>query len=556
MDSSHHLLKKMEFGGFKARFEEATAKAVSAAKNFQSLDQMAQDDEYIRSEGLKVKRKTSTSRNVHNGQEDDTLSSDGKFNSKKEEVTVSLYPEDDPIDHQTYEPNNAYDSPYSTHQNAHAINSSEQENALTSNISKPSTLKSNWTAENVYDSPFTTNQHAHTIDSSEQENALTLNIFKSNTSKSNWNADNVYGSPYTIDSSEQESASASNASTSNTLKSNRTADNVYDSPYSTNQRTHTIESSEQQQENTPILSWTETSSLPLNYSYMHESVKSLITDEFDYTDSRSDRALSRDVERQSTAQRHLNSDDGYASSSSSVNDGITSVLNRSNRSRRTAIDLYEQEDTLTVTKRITTSNATASEDDSDLEQPEKKDPNRFFADLDARLETIPLVRTESSPKEKPPRNGGGSLPNLLEAIRIPGVGGARQNGMNWLRSVVPPKIQKSIQKILVEQPLPSESNDDRVHEDFGMEMKGIARNINSGDGCGSEVIDVVTSTAIFGKDESMELERLERRMKKGYLRSVLDSLLGNRYLVYIFIPFLLTTLAYFMTRKKTDDSVT
>jgi len=70
-------------------------------------------------------------------------------------------------------------------------------------------------------------------------------------------------------------------------------------------------------------------------------------------------------------------------------------------------------------------------------------------------------------------------------------------------------------------------------------------------------VDAILSTAIsFGKDESMELERLEERMKKGCVRSSLDGLLGNRYLVYIFLPFLLLSLAYLVTRKKTDDSVT
>jgi len=38
----------------------------------------------------------------------------------------------------------------------------------------------------------------------------------------------------------------------------------------------------------------------------------------------------------------------------------------------------------------------------------------------------------------------------------------------------------------------------------------------------------------------MKLKRLEERMKKGWVRSSLDGLLGNRYhLVYIFLLFLL-----------------
>ena len=69
-------------------------------------------------------------------------------------------------------------------------------------------------------------------------------------------------------------------------------------------------------------------------------------------------------------------------------------------------------------------------------------------------------------------------------------------------------------------------------------------------------VDVIMCTAIsFGKDESMDLERLEERMNKDCVQSWLDEMLGNRYLVYIFLIFLLLSLAYLVTRKKTDDSV-
>jgi len=70
-------------------------------------------------------------------------------------------------------------------------------------------------------------------------------------------------------------------------------------------------------------------------------------------------------------------------------------------------------------------------------------------------------------------------------------------------------------------------------------------------------IDAITSTAIlFGKDESMELEWFEERIKRVCVQSSLDRLSGSRYLVSIFLPFLLLSLAYLVMRKKTDDNVT
>ena len=70
-------------------------------------------------------------------------------------------------------------------------------------------------------------------------------------------------------------------------------------------------------------------------------------------------------------------------------------------------------------------------------------------------------------------------------------------------------------------------------------------------------VDVILSTTIFfGKEELMELERLEDRMKKDCVRLWLDGMLGYRYLVYIFLLFLLLSIAYLVTRKKIDNSVT
>ena len=55
-------------------------------------------------------------------------------------------------------------------------------------------------------------------------------------------------------------------------------------------------------------------------------------------------------------------------------------------------------------------------------------------------------------------------------------------------------------------------------------------------------------------------ERVDRAEAVGgadeeWLRVASLDVLGDRYLVYVFLPFLLLSFAYLVTRKKTDDSV-
>lgn len=517
---------------------------------------MAEDDEYVKSEGLKVKRKTTSPpvQRFHVGREDDrsntttnnnnhssnsnnnynnhhnsnnnnnnnnTNSNNTGFSSKAEEMsTVSIssyYPQNDPFDQPTYELNRPHISSHYDHQ------------------PKRNTVDCVVDHENKHD-----NKNSNINDN---------------------NSDNI------------------------DEPSNNTESNQRTEPFSSSAST-TSSSSSIPPTYTP------------SYTYIHESVKSILdgndadaeTNGFDTQqppppDSRSDGTLSRDIEQQSiTNRRHFDFDsdhDSYASSSSDdediSNNGFTNGLDRSRRSTLNPYEPYEPIGTIAVTKRnpntgMTTTTTGYDDDndhkqyhyhhnyDDDTEQPQpivKKDPNRFFADLDKRLETMPLVRIESDPKEKPtPSNG--SAASTVAVVGSNALAGVRRNGMNWLRNVVPPKIQKSIQKILVEDSKPIGKDGVDGFEVTTNTKKGVfGTDVDGGDDGDEESrIDTVASTAVFAKHESMELERLERRMKNGCVRSAIDSLLENRYLLYIVVPFLLTTLAYFMTRKKTDDSVT
>jgi len=402
------LLKNIEFGGFKARVEQARAQAASVAKTLQNLDEMAEDDEYIKSEGLNVK--TNVKKQV------DKIARKDQIKQNEQETTISRNKDLDLIQVPSGKIDRIYDK--------------------TAHSSSTQNIPSNSVPSNATDC---------------------------------CNAENA------------------------------------------------------RQEGFQSLVKTQVESLPTHERnfYVHESVTALMRQ----ADIENDLPSLSEKRTERKTLRYLDSDDDYTSSDDDSDDEIMDALVRS----RNREEMYDPD--CKIMKRKPTS----TRDDSDCPPVQgKKDPNRFFADLDAHLSSdykIPLTNTTSpSP-----------TPNLLGSFVKQG------QSIDWLRNVVSPRIQLSIAKLVSDEPLGDE-NDELL-----LNKKNDSGSFDVND---DERIDILESSAIFGEDESIELERLEQMMKKSYMRKTIDALFGNRYIVYIFLPFLLTSLAYFMTRKKTDDSVT
>jgi hypothetical protein len=218
---------------------------------------------------------------------------------------------------------------------------------------------------------------------------------------------------------------------------------------------------------------------------------------------------------------------------------------------------------------------------------DKKDPNRFMADLDARLvatprtntppagesnhdtnaimknsssklnlsddNTIPPISSSSSSTTTPQQKEGGD--NLLQSFTNSG------NKMSWLKNVASPKLQQSFNNVMKQVPgnMGFNTNYDKVNQDENNDVemtKPKKKIIRSAEG---ENIEVLSSSSLaLGDAENAELERLKQLMNKSnnsYISVVLNLIEKNRYYLFIVLTFILTTLGYFYTRNKTDDSV-
>jgi len=420
MDSPHSLLKGIEFGGFKARVEQARAQAASVAQSLQSLDEMAEDDEYIKSEGLNVKRKG------------DTIERKTQSKKNEESTMISRNKNLDRIEEPLEKTDQIYDS---------TVHSSSTQHTPSNNVSSKATDFCN--SENAGQEGF--------------QSVATKEI---------------------------------------------------DLP--THQRNFYVHAS--------VTALMQQADIENELPSVSEERAKVGEQKYGYN-----RVLCDNNERKPL--KYLDSDEDYTSSDEDSDDEVMDAVVRSRNKEET----YDPD--RTITKR----NPTSTRDDPDCPPVQgKKDPNRFFANLDAHLSSdykSPVPSTTTPPAS-----------NLLDSFVKQG------QSIDWLRNVVSPKIQRSIAKLVSDEPIGDDIDEfllnkqnDRTSLDFNED----------------ERINTLASSAIsFGKDESMELERLEQKMKKSYMQATIDALFGNRYLVYIFLPFVLTSLAYFMTRKKTDDSVT
>ncbi|GFH57891.1 predicted protein [Chaetoceros tenuissimus] len=174
----------------------------------------------------------------------------------------------------------------------------------------------------------------------------------------------------------------------------------------------------------------------------------------------------------------------------------------------------------------------------------KKDPNRFMADLDARI-------------SKPPtRNHELSIPNTNTDVSNPlaQVSTAFQsfstspNKMDWLKQVAPKNIHDTMLPFKIPGIGPDNLNEkecEPLHR----------RHPEEDDENDEEKVIVTNSTNIMGDQESAELMRIRSRMNQDIFSVGMDLLEKNRYYVWVVVTFFVMILGYLMTKNKTDDGI-
>lgn len=178
-----------------------------------------------------------------------------------------------------------------------------------------------------------------------------------------------------------------------------------------------------------------------------------------------------------------------------------------------------------------------------------KDPNRFMADLDARLK-----------HDAHPENDIESQNTVQQSRQETQTWSSSQHGeqqpsnlfqkMDWLRDMTPHKIQQSLSQIIpgIQQTVPSTSN---------IEHQPLCR-VDSKDDFGDdkERVHKVQSSALIGDNENEELMRIRQKMNAGVIATAMDLLEKNRHYLLIVVTFILSTWFYFGSRNNaTEDEV-
>ena len=213
----------------------------------------------------------------------------------------------------------------------------------------------------------------------------------------------------------------------------------------------------------------------------------------------------------------------------------------------------------------------------------RKDPNRFMADLDARLATpdISIPKPDSN-SSIPRRNVEDELPeqnhsNPNTPNNFPQQQKQQQNGsllqsfafadnkMDWFRKVASPKIQQSFNNVIKQVPggVNLGKNYDQVSQDENDDIEmannksSTKRVIKAADGENIHLVSV--SSLALGEAENAELERINQLMNnsnQSLFMVGLDLAEKNRHYLLIVLTFVLTTMGYFYTRNKSDESMT
>jgi len=187
-----------------------------------------------------------------------------------------------------------------------------------------------------------------------------------------------------------------------------------------------------------------------------------------------------------------------------------------------------------------------------IKDPPRKDPNRFLDDLEARVsknvdsnDDIESPTSAQNTQHPPHSQTQPQQPlNLLQSFTD------TPNKMDWLRSVTPQSIQKSMSQIIPGM----KRNPSPISKSERQPLR--QSNQSKDDLDDEERVNLVQSSALIGDHENAELMRIRQRMNMDFITMALDILDKNRHYSLIVVTFFVTAFGYFLTRNKTDDSVT
>ena len=172
----------------------------------------------------------------------------------------------------------------------------------------------------------------------------------------------------------------------------------------------------------------------------------------------------------------------------------------------------------------------------------KKDPNRFMADLDARISKTPTRNKVSIPNTTDASNPLAQVSTAFQSFS------SSPDKMNWLKQVAPKNIQDTMLPFKIPGLGPDHLNEkecEPLHR----------RNPEDDDENDEEKVIVTNSTNIMGDQESAELMRIRSRMNQDVFSVGMDLLEKNRYYVWVVVTFFVMILGYLLTKNKTDDGI-
>ena len=183
-----------------------------------------------------------------------------------------------------------------------------------------------------------------------------------------------------------------------------------------------------------------------------------------------------------------------------------------------------------------------------------KDPNRFLADLDARLSKRPTCEYQDEESQCPQqRQGQGQQSsqqqspqgNLLQSFAN------TTHKMAWLRNVTTQDIQQSVSQLIPgmrHQPPATSSN---VQYKPLQSSKTDPEYDSEDDD--DEKVKIVQSSALIGDHENAELMKIRQKMNLDLLTMGLDIVEKNRYYVSIAVTFCVMLFGYILTKNKAAD---
>ena len=267
-----------------------------------------------------------------------------------------------------------------------------------------------------------------------------------------------------------------------------------------------------------------------------------------------------------TSNRYNNDNRGLSRDNNNMVDSRRNHSNINDDSDNDSVDSFDQDSDpvlrMMKTERVsppfsdaglrTPSSTKVSQSENHYSRHNKKDPNRFMSDLDARLATAPASppMTQSVPYEENEDKQQFSFQSVSK--------------LNWLPSISSSSnIHQSLNNVMKQVSSPFSNSYNQISQDDNNDIEMMRQ----GNGSSRKVIKtangddihVITSSSLaLGDEENAELERLKSQFqsKTDVFAVGLTWIEKNRYYFFIALTFVLTTLGYLYSRKRTDESVT